>query len=256
MKKKRIVTSILIALLAGLVLINVAQAQTEPGYQRGGQRRIGQVSEVGDDWFAIGTRAANETRLKVTEETHFRTQDWQMSTLADLEAGQWVAVVASSNSANEEVQLTAGTLTMQTRQGDHIVITIGEGTRFRSPGGEIEDISDLEPEMLVLVVAKDLGEGELLADIVAAAKRGQLPKFDLRVTGEVIAIEADSFTVQMRDGVTYAFEVNETTRFISRRNQTPSLSDMTLGMRVGVGAKAREEGHYQALVVFVGQTQP
>jgi len=150
------------------------------------------------------------------------------------------------------VDLNRNSLILNTRRGDHISILVNEFTIFKSQNGETKGLDDLQPGMVAAVSAKRLPERGLVALVIFAGTKDQLPEFDLRVSGKIIAVGEEDFTLQVRTGEHYTLLVDEETHFHSRGNNIQGLQDLRVGMIAGVGAQDLGDA-YLAKVVLVGK---
>jgi len=239
----------------------------------------GPVSDVdtGAETFILQTRNSDDVIVTVNEETRY---SGGVENLEDLEDGMlaWAGVkklddgnllalvvrarypVVKLTGRISEVDTSAGTFTLHTRRGDKDVpIIVTNETRFRSREGSIETLADLEPDMLAFVGAKKPG-GEIDAEqipplealMVAAAAQDQLPKYDWRITGEVVSVDNSTFTIETPKGKQFAFSVTGDTHFRSRNTQVQSLDDLEAGMKVLVGVDDLGSGQYHAGLIIAG----
>jgi hypothetical protein len=169
----------------GSILARLVVARTASGTA---QRYLGRVAKVDTDagLLTLTTRDGEEITVALTAQTRFRGQ---VSSAAELQPGMWVGVmVIPSNEGTPPVARVvlarapkgmagtryvgqvaavapdAGTLTVETRAGDTVTLSIDERTRFR---GAVHSLADLEPGQRIAVVA-DEREGALVARLVVA----------------------------------------------------------------------------------------
>ncbi len=245
--------------------------------QRQGRRVRGHVSSVDSsaDTFSLKTPSGEEQTVQVDGRTIYRGG---VQSLSDLEPGMIatvgaleqddgtlmaVAVLARFQLVKKAgtvgaVDPTAGTFDLHTRRGEDLTYVVNENTRYRSQNGSVQSLSDLQPEMFAVVVGKKQpGDESNVAMMVAAGSPGQLPKFDLRMRGQIILVGEDYFILEARDGEQNLFQVTEESRFSSRGGIVRGLEDLRIGMRAIVGARSLDDagvgiiGQYQAQVVLV-----
>jgi hypothetical protein len=173
-----------------LALVVVTRAQV--------RKYTGQITSVDQaaGTFNLRTRRAGELTFAVDENTRFRTRDGELDGLEDLEAGM-VAIVAARVSGEDGV-LTArlvgavsrdqlpsfdkrlagrvisvdkNAFTIQARDGQEYTFQVTGSTKFRSRGAQVQGLEDLEEGMVVLVGAKELGNGRLQAEVVVVGKQ-------------------------------------------------------------------------------------
>jgi len=94
----------------------------------------------------------------------------------------------------------------------------------------------------------------LLVFPLAAFAEGESPEADVRVAGEITAVDvaASVFTLHTRKGEDLRFQVDESTKFHSRSGEVDGLEDLQPGMMAGVAAKTLDDGSLLALRVAVG----
>ena len=242
----------------------------DPAKQAGKRGLITSVDTAAQQ-FGLQTRAGEQVTFRVDEATRFLGQ---AGSLADLREGMRAGVIAQKQ-ADENllaeaviariplekyagqftaVDASAGTFTLKTRRGaEELTFIVDENTRFRSKAEQVLSLADLQPEMVGAVAAQKQEDGTLLAVMVAANGKEQLPKVDKRFLGRIVEIGENTITVETRQGEQIVIQVTEETRFRSQGNRVHSLSDLKEGMRVAVGALETSEGQYQAQVVLVGK---
>lgn len=161
-------------------------------------RQAGEVVSVDETagQFTLRTlRKGEETTFATDENTRFRSKDGKVTSLKDLKPGM-VAIVAIRPAAEGEMPLAAlvaagdkddlpkfdkrfagkvisvddKSFTIQTRDGKQITFQVTGDTLFRSKGGQVKSLQDLQEGMITLVGAKELGNGEYQAQVVAAGK--------------------------------------------------------------------------------------
>ena len=152
------------------------------------------------------------------------------------------------------VDAAASSFTLNTRQGEDLTFVVNDDTKFHSRNGEIENLTDLQTDMLAIVIAHPQGDGTLLAIRVAAGSPDDLPNFDVKAGGHITAIGIDSFTVQPQDGDELTFLVSEETNFRSPGGSIHGLEDLEVGMVALVGGDDLGAGEYLAKLVIAGQT--
>jgi hypothetical protein len=228
------------------------------------QRARGEVTAVGAASFTLHTPRGEDLNFAVDGQT---TYMGEIHSLADvqtgmkalvgaqkLDDGSLVAVVVGVRAdlirhagTVTEVDPAASTFSLQTVQGETLTFRVDDNTQFLGPDGSAQSLDDMQPGMLAAVAATQGDDGSYLAVRVASHER---PEFDLEVGGRVTAIDTSSFDVKTRDGQQYTFQVTPETRFRSRGGAIQGLKDLRIGMFVGVGAQALEDGQYQALMVL------
>jgi hypothetical protein len=261
-------------MLARLVVI--LPEDFDPSEHEGVSGRVSDV-DTSVETFTLQTRNNDDVIVTVNEETRYsggveNLEDLQDGMLAwagvkKLDEGNLLALavrarypIVKLTGRISEVDTSAGTFTLHTRRGDKdVTIIVTNETGFRSREGSIETLADLEPDMLAFVSVKKPG-GEIDAEqipplealMVAAAAQDQLPKYDWRITGEVVSVDNSTFTIETPKGKQFAFSVTEDTHFRSRNTQIQSLDDLEAGMKVLVGVEDLGSGQYHAGLVIAG----
>jgi len=94
----------------------------------------------------------------------------------------------------------------------------------------------------------------LLIFPVAGFAEGEIPEADLRVAGEITAVDTahSLFTLRTRRGEDLRFQVDGATQFHSRSGEVDGLEDIKPGMVAGVAANKPADGSLLALHVAVG----
>ena len=169
-------------------------------------RKVGQVTAVDQaaGTFTVKGRDGIEATFAVTEETRIRIgrgnpgqgQNDETYDLADLEEGMIAGVMGVNDPASatpvaklviarqrEDLpsfdarfagRVTAvdnNSFTIQTRDGETITFQVTGDTHFRSRGVEVASLDDLTEGMIVMVGAKELGNGDYQAQLVLAGQR-------------------------------------------------------------------------------------
>lgn len=230
----------------------------------------GQVTAVdlAANAFTLESKEGQASTVKVSADTKYLGQvtglaDLQVDMLAQARVEQQANgdMLAKSvragfrlvKHAGEVVSVdpAAGQFVLQpARQDQQLTITVDADTKFRSRDGAVQELADLQPGMVVVVSAEKQGESPLLARLVVAGNKEDLPEFDRRYLGKVTAVGAQSFTIQTRQGESLTFQVTEETHFRSRAGAVAGLDDLKVGMPVVVGANDLGDGQYQALLVL------
>jgi hypothetical protein len=242
-KVKLISSLVLIGMLFTLTGVTWAAEPTEAEGLRG------QVMAIEGDTLLVRTRAGEEQRVIISEDSRLRIPGVGEPTIADIDVGDFlgargernedgdllaeVVIVLPAEHAHyrnivrgEVLAIEDSTLTVQTRLGEKLVIT-DEETRFRIPGIEeptIEDISVGDP---VLALGRPDEEANLLARMVAVVTGEQLRRHTMRGLVTDINIDEETLGVTTRRG---EIEVvtSEETSFRIPGVEDPGLDDLEL----------------------------
>ena len=153
----------------------------------------GEITNVipGQDTFMVTTSEGREYPFLVSDRTRFRSRDGSIEDIHDLKTGMMAIVVAIEKPdggflalvvaagepgggqvdvrvAGRIVELGNRTLTLQTKDGRMVTISVDGSTVYRSRDGSIQGFDDLQVGMVAAVGAKDIGNGQLKAEWVAA----------------------------------------------------------------------------------------
>ncbi len=236
--------------------------------QRFGIRVRGVVTgtDLSASTFSLRDRNGQILTLAVDQKTQFIGQP---DSLRELQPGMNVAAAGHENGAGyplavivaarlpvanhageiSAVNLDSRSFSLETVRNGVLRFQVDDQTRFRSPDQTIQTLEDLQPGMLATVAARQDGT-QLIALLVAAADRSDLPQVDLRLAGSVVSIGADSFMVEKASGEQITILVIPETRFRSRIRWVQGLDDLRAGMKVVVGANEGASG-FEAVVVVV-----
>ena len=229
---------------------------------------LGRVTAIKADRFTIQTRAGQERTFRFAENTRFTNTERLALPAGDLQTGGWVAVAVARRSGepplarlviilpedfNPEnwavvrgkvtgVDVPGSSFTLENKGGRVTTVKVNTSTKYR---GQVTGLGELQVGMLARAVAEKQSNGDLLARAIRA---GTLP--DQRFLGTVTGLNAQSFTIQTRQGELLTIQVTAETRFLSRRGIVGGLEKLKVGMTVAVGAKDLGNSQYQALRVM------
>ena len=146
-------------------------------------------------------------------------------------------------------------LTVESLQGRTATIQTDEHSRFRLANGDAATFDDLKIGQWVTGRFFPTGErGVFLARVVIILPDDFDParwKDTAHYAGKITAVNADSLTLQTRDGQTLTFQITAQTRFRSRNGTVQNPDDIQPGTRARVIARQGESGSV-ALLVGVG----
>jgi preprotein translocase subunit YajC len=160
-------------------------------------RKVGQIVAIDPAarTFTVKSRDGILTTFSVNDETRYRSKGDQLNRLDDLEVGMVGATAAvydpaypnplvkmiiavdredlprgGERFAGKVVSVDRQSFTIETRRGEQITFQVDENTRFRSLGGQVTELSDLQNGMILVVNAKKMDNGEYLALLVASQR--------------------------------------------------------------------------------------
>jgi len=150
------------------------------------------------------------------------------------------------------VDLAGSSFSLHTLRGEDLTFLVNEKTHFASPDGAVDGLEDLHAGLSAAVGAEKQADGTLLARRVGVARKEDR----LRVAGEITGVVPGqgTFTLESREGVTYNFNTNDRTRFVSRDGSVQDIHDLKKGMHAVVGA-VKEDGGWLALLVAAGKPE-
>ena len=254
-----VVLAALVALITGVWVSDKAFA-LDPNPRRRPQRgahAVGQVTSISKDQFTLQRPNEDESSFLVDEHTIFRGLDDAALAFEDLSTGQWVRVTLMRREGGEmlahfvvilpedfdpskhegvngrvsNVDISAETVTLQTRNSDDMIVTVNEETRY---SGGVENLEDLGDGMLAWAGVKKLDDGNLLA----LAVRARYPI--VKLTGRISEVDtsASTFTLHTRRGdKDVTIIVTNETRFRSREASIETLADLEPDMLAFVAVK-------------------
>lgn len=271
--------ALVLVLAISLVATGVAFAQEDTTEVRFSV--AGEVTgvDLSNQFFTLRTRGGESLRVWVTERTYYRGRGTSVNGLEDIRPGM---LAAASGLRGEDGKLIAylvvagekddilpetirvfgeitniipgqNTFTLKKRNGAEVTFLVNDRTRYRSRDGSVEDIHDLKKGMIALVVAVEQGDGILLARMVAAGTKDDLPDNRFKVQGEIAGVDeaGSNFTLQTKEGRTLLLMVTDRTRFASRDGSVQGLEDLEVGMLAIVVGLKGEDGSLVALGVGV-----
>jgi hypothetical protein len=142
------------------------------------------------------------------------------------------------------VDTAARTIHIATNKGQRLTIHVDNNTVYR---GKAINLADLAPSMYVNVKTKQTANGQYLAVLVNALNK----KASSKLTGQVAAVQASSFSVLGTDGSTYTFQVTSKTSFSGFG--VVDISGLSAGMKVKVTYVNMGNGILRATNVVVTQ---
>jgi hypothetical protein len=276
--KGKVSNAVMVVLILSLAFVGVAYAEEDQPLHR--IRVRGEITwvDILSNTFDLHTRSGEERRVSVDRSTLFRSPDGSVKEFSDLEVGMrtlvigfrggegLIARVVVAAKAEPQPERVIGEITgiaaasasfsLKKQNGDVLTIHTTERTRFRSRDGSIQGIEDLEKGMVALVIGLEQEDGSLVALIVAAGYREDIPDTLRRFKGVITAVVPDkgTFTLNTSEGTSVIFHTSDRTRFVSRDGSVTSIEDLRVGMVADVGALEKEEG-LLAFVVAVGTSK-
>jgi hypothetical protein len=186
-----------------------------------------------------GGQAIALADLKVGDQVVFRQQrtsdgSYTVTALA--------VVVPSIHGTASAISPTGFKVT--TRDGSVWTVTVDGSTTYSygQGTGKPSDVKDGQP---VAVAGPVTGDNAMTATSVRVAGD--------RAAGTVTAKTADSITIKRRDGSSLTIHVRADTTYRVAGVETATLSDITVGMALGVSGRARSDGSIDAAAIIAGQ---
>jgi hypothetical protein len=166
---------------------------SDPIQRWGGE--VTAVDEASGELTFQTRRTQEEVTVATDENTRYRGLGEAVSSLADIQPGMTVAVVAKTPQGASEsvavmilavnrdnlpkfdrrvlgevVSIGTDSLTVKARDGQQYTFQVSDATQFRSRGGSVQSLGDLQVGAVVLVSAKNLPGGGYEAVVIAASK--------------------------------------------------------------------------------------
>lgn len=140
--------------------------------------------------------------------------------------------------------ITSTGFKVTTRDGSVWTVTVDGSTTYSygQGAGKLSDVKDGQP---VATSGTVTGDNAMTATTVRVAGD--------RAAGTVTAKTADSITIKRRDGSSLTIHIDADTTYRVAGVQTAKLSDVTVGMALGVAGRARADGSIDAAAVIAGQ---
>ncbi|TET80626.1 MAG: hypothetical protein E3J37_10820 [Anaerolineales bacterium] len=266
--KGKVSKALLLVLVLSLAVVGVAYAEEDVTGDR--IRVVGEITGVDlvASTFSLHAWSGMDLRFFATHSTRFRSSDGSVHELSDLEVGMRALVIgverdgglvalmvvtAKLDNVSDRVRVfgeitgavsVGGSFSLEKRGGEVVTIQTNERTRFRSRDGLIQGLDDLEAGMVALAIAVEQEDGELLALVIAAGYKEDLPDNLRKFQGEIIGVVPGQgiFTLTTREGEAITFQTSDRTRFRSRDGSVTDINDLKKGMIALVGALQTEEG--------------
>ncbi|HEY8167615.1 MAG TPA: DUF5666 domain-containing protein [Candidatus Limnocylindrales bacterium] len=260
-----------LALAMILALTAAASAAGGPGFDRFGSGRLGgqigggvTVTAVSGNDLSLTTVDGWTRTITVTSATTV-TKAGQAITVGDIAVGDAIRFTQTANAdgsytidaigvvtptvGGTVTQVGAGSFTLTSRGGTVWTITTTGSTTYQlgfGAGAAAGDAGDVVVGSIVLVQ----GTAATNATMTAVNVRIQQP----RVGGTVTEKTADTITIQRRDGTTTTVHVSGTTSYRVAGQESASLADVTVGMRLIAEGAQRSDGSLDASSVVAGST--
>jgi len=266
--KGKVSKTLLLVLVLSLAVVGVAYAEEDVTGDR--IRIVGEITGVDlvASTFSLHAWSGMDLRFFATHSTRFRSSDGSVHELSDLEVGMralvigverdgglvaLMVVITKLDDVPDRVRVfgeiagavsVGGSFSLEKRGGEVVTIQTNERTRFRSRDGLIQGLDDLEAGMIALAIAVEQEDGELLALVIAAGYKEDLPDNLRKFQGEITGVVPGQgvFTLTTREGEAITFQTSDRTRFRSRDGSVTDINDLKKGMIALVGALQTEEG--------------
>lgn len=149
-----------------------------------------------------------------------------------------------------EIDLDSESVSISAHNGDEVNFNVNSDTNYYSRGNQVEGLSDLEVDMVVVIVARFQTDGSYLATQIAAANAEDLPNYEVKAGGQIIELGTNYFIILSQSGTEVTFNVDLDTSFRGRGLDIQSLDDVEVGMVALVGGDLEENGEILAKLVI------
>jgi hypothetical protein len=199
--------------------------------------------------------------IAVTADTRI-SKGGQAAAIGDLEVGDKIALRQKRNADGSysivaitvPVPIVAGTvtavgpasLTIKTRGGATRTITLTDSTAYKLGRADGKK-TDVKVGSVVVIAGTEAASDAFTATSVRIEVRLA------RVSGEVTAKTKDSITVRQRDGKTVTVKIAADTKFALRGDSSPSLADVSVGMKINAVGTLNADGSLTASSVTAGK---
>ncbi|HEY62380.1 MAG TPA: hypothetical protein G4N95_06990, partial [Anaerolineae bacterium] len=150
-----------------------------------------------------------------------------------------------------QVRIEDNSFTLDLRNGAEIEVLVDENTGFHSRDGNIQRIEDLKEGMVAIIVFQPQINGERLAVNVFASEAENLPRFDLRINGEITGIGDNSIEVKTKLGGLYTFAFGSETRVFDRDWKEYEVNSLEVGMQIKLGGIKLDDGSILAKLILI-----
>jgi hypothetical protein len=273
---------LLMILVASLAFAGPAYAEEDTLGDR--LRATGEITGVDleANTFSLRIQVGEDLRFMVSQRTRFRSLDGSIQELGDLEEGMRALVIGAEGEGGTHlaqvvfaarlgdlpermtifgeitgVVLAEGSFNLKKRDGEVVTIQTKDRTRFKSRDGSTNGLEDLEEGMVAIVVAIKQEEGGLLALVVTAGYKEDLPNNLKRYTGDITNVvpSQNTFTLQTGEGEEFTFQCTERTRFRGRDGSVTEIHDLKKEMKAVVAAVEQEDGTLMTILVIAWKPQ-
>ncbi len=263
----------------GTILANVIGA-VDVAQEQDTIRAVGEITGVvvPNGSFSLRARDDRIIRFETDDQTRYRSREGVIKGLEDLEPGMKALVVARPsqdgspmallivagkiddlppirryNGEVSSVNPDLGRFTVLTEDDQELDFKTSERTRFRSPDGEIDSVEDLYSGVPVQIGAIVNEDGAMTALLVAAGFPRR-PVLDVKTGGRIVEIDEGGFKIEMRNGDSMSFVVDETTRYVSKDGSVKGFEDLEVGMFAFVGGENLDRGDVLAHWIGAGRS--
>jgi len=155
-----------------------------------------------------------------------------------------IGIVSKIDSVSGEIRIT-------TQNSEEMSFLVSDKTEFHSREGMFKTISDIEPDMVVVVTAVHDGEGVYSANHLFLGFPEDLPNYDLKKVGHILQVETNTFMLEDRNGEIVTFQVDEETEYRSRGMDVQGIEDLEDGMILIVGGDQEYGLNIAKLVIAI-----
>jgi Domain of unknown function (DUF5666) len=217
------------------------------------------ITAINGNDVTLGTSDGWRRTITVTDEMNL-TKGGQDIAVSDLKVGDSVRFRQTRNDdgtytvtdlavvvptiRGQASAVTSSGFKVTTRDGSVWTVTVNGSTKYAYGQGD-GTLADVKDGTTVVVSGTTTGDNAITALGVRIAPD--------RAVGTVTAKTADSITIKRRDGSSLTIHVDADTTFRVAGTGNAKLSDITVGMAIGVSGRARSDGSIDADAVVAGK---
>ena len=263
----------LFALIVSLGFPLTALAQEEnPGEPI---RLAGEISSIQGTTIVVDTLRGDEQRVRVDDETQFRSLNGEIQSIEDLEAGSKVLVFGSLKGEivfarviaagrldrpnridrfrGEVVSLEAddSSFTLENREGRQATFVVTDDTQYHSSDGQLGTFGDITLGQHLAVISRGQEEKTANHILLLPEADGDRPHLNVRLRGELTGISESRLVIENVEGDRVTFLLTENTKVRKLGGE-----DLALGDRIRVVGFEDDQANKVAFLVVARPALP
>lgn len=224
----------------------------------------GKIATVGTGSLTLTVKGGTTVTVDFTSATKFRYNGQPVSAAPTFTAGEIVNAMGRTNAdgsvtakrlgvvdrlgiAGKIAAVGTGTLTITTKSGASVTVSLDAKTRYRVNGSVSASAPAFSVGEQVRVLALKNADGSLTARGIAVGKNPNL----VRLAGTISGTGTGTLTVSTKKGGTVTVTLTAKTRYVVNRTRSAAAPTFTTGERVRVGGLKNTHGTVTARVIAV-----